>query len=337
MHTNKEVETLLLISSVNKIIYAESLLLLQMEDEGSFSESISVKSAANMFGGQAIIRRLPTPGSKRKIPPPVPARKSSIASNRNMKDGRNMTEDINHADDLDGDLKEFGILHEKHKEMNRGELNMDDVLDKPLESLSEINGISECETYDNIENEDNMPSYQQFFHGAIKNTKLMDDCESDLIKDIHCADNLLPRSPPTEHTAMDFTVLGTISPLNERNNQNGNSKEELSLVLGRPMSPVSSDVGLKRCLSPGVEPKSTSSAHDSMPTTKRVAGTRNRHIPFASPNRESKQREANNQVGIMCEGCNNCLLDLKRQALRLTYPDNKHGDPKQMVGFCYIH
>ncbi|KAL4237279.1 hypothetical protein ACF0H5_001998 [Mactra antiquata] len=309
-----------------------------MDEESSFSESISVKSAANLFGGQAIIRRLPTPGSKRKVPPPVPARKSSMASNRGMKNGNNSIESAPKNVDGPYDVtKEIGVLQERGRESFTNDNiddDEDDVLDKPLASLSEINGISECETYDNIENEENMPSYQQFINGAMKNTKLFEDCESEVIKEIHNVpgeiENLIPNSTE-EATGMDFTVLGTISPLNDKGNKNGNSKEEMSLVLGRPMSPVSSDYRLKRCLSPSYEPKSTTSAPDSTSTNKRVAGTRNRHIPVLSPKRESKQKEANHQVGIMCEGCNNCLLDLKRQALRLTYPDNKSSQPKQMV------
>lgn len=308
-----------------------------MEEENSFTESISVKSAANMFGGQAIIRRIPTPSSQRRdpkrIPPPVPERKTS----------KSYTKDsdlaVLYPAEKVTNIRSLSISNvlQVHKVSDLTETNVDDILDKPLESLSEINGIRE--TYDNVNNDESIPSYDQFISGAL-GENLMDeegDIDSETAKDVRsCVRNIarvLPnavKNAKHESASMDYTVLGTISPLNDRAQQNDSSKEEMSLVLGRPMSPVTSDNGIKRCLSP-YDPRPLSPSSESVPT-KRVAGNRGRQIPVLSPNtREQKLREITNHVSIMCEGCNNCLLDLKRQALRLIYPDSAHGEPLTMV------
>ena len=318
-----------------------------MEEESSFTESISVKSAANMFGGQAIIRRIPTPSSKRRdpkrIPPPVPAKKNG----KSMKKESDLGDlsDIYPTQNVHtSSINSSNNVLPEHKVSDLSDTNIDDILDKPLESLSEINGISE--TYDNVDNDETIPCYDQFISNAI-GENLMDEgeCANDDVteKAKSCVQKIarvLPNSAQTikkEYTAMDYTVLGTISPLNDRNNKSDNSKEEMSLVLGRPMSPVASDSGLKRCLSPCDTATPLSPTSDSLPS-KRVAGNRVRGIPVLSPNsREQKLREITNHVSIMCEGCNNCLLDLKRQALRLIYPDSTHGQPIAMVSLAYVN
>ncbi|XP_053396929.1 kinesin-like protein KIF26B isoform X2 [Mercenaria mercenaria] len=309
-----------------------------MEDENSFTESISVKSAANMFGGQAIIRRIPTPSSKRRdtkrIPPPVPARNSSRTKVSDIADISDISYPKQNVKNTN--ISKNNVL-QVHKVTDLSETNVDDILDKPLESLSEINGISE--TYDNVDNDETIPSYDQFISGAI-GENLMEEgggVHTEVTTDVRsCVRNIarvlpnLAKTTKPEYASMDYTVLGTISPLNGRNGQNDNSKEEMSLVLGRPLSPVANDSGLKRCLSPNDANRPLSPSSESLPT-KRVAGNRGRQIPVLSPNtREQKLKEITNHVSIMCEGCNNCLLDLKRQALRLIYPDSAHGEPIAM-------
>lgn len=308
-----------------------------MEDETSFTESISVKSAANMFGGQAIIRRIPTPSSRRRdmkrTPPPVPVRKSSKSSAMHSA----ISYPVDNAGIISNSCGNNALAVEEVSDM--AETNVDDILDKPLESLSEINGISE--TYDNIDNDENIPSYDHFIRGAIGDKLMEDDVgiSDEVAKDVRNRTRNIARVLPNsatcvkkEYASMDYTVLGTISLLKDGNGQTNNLKEEMSLVLGRrPMSPVVNDSGLKRCLSPPYDPRPLSPSSESVPT-KRVAGNRNRQIPLVTPNvREQKLREITNHVSIMCEGCNNCLLDLKRQALRLFYPDATHGEPIAMV------
>ena len=260
-----------------------------MEEVDGCTASVSVKSAARMFGGQAVIRRIPTPNSRRrenKPPPKVPPKKEKFL-----------------------------------------ETNVDDIFDQPMQSLSEINGISEAETYDNVDDIENIPSYEEFIYGNAR------DVESEPVE----SDKDLAKSPPLESSEMDYTILGTISPLNDIPPRGDKSLEEMSFVLGRPASPMSPppiETGLKRCLSPPYEPpRPLSPTVQVVNPTKRIMGNRNRSLPPLPP---SRRREApQNQVGIMCEGCNNCLLELKRQALRLMYSENSQGEAVTVVSLSF--
>ena len=273
-----------------------------MEEASSYRSSTAVKSAAGMFGGQAVIRRLPTPNSRwqdmKPNPPPKPAKKGKFL-----------------------------------------ETNVDDIFDEPLKSLSEINGISESEIYDNVDGTDSIPSYEEFIYGNTEDIKIDHKCErkDDFEADQGLrSDDVLTKSPPLDCTAMDYTILGTISPLNDVPQKGDNSKEEMSFVIGRPASPMSPPIetGLKRCFSPPYEPpRPLSPVVQVVHPTKRMMGNRSRGLPPLPP---SRRREAPlNPLGIMCEGCNNCLLELKRQALRLMYQENPHGEAVTMVRGLY--
>ena len=269
-----------------------------MEEESSYQSSTAVKSAAGMFGGQAVIRRIPTPNSRRQGAIPKP-----------------------------------GPKPEKDKFL---ETNVDDIFDEPMKSLSEINGIHEDETYDNVDDIDNIPSYEEFLYGNKKDIKIdkevnqKEGIEADLALR---SDEVLPKSP-LDNSEMDYTILGTISPLNDASQKGDNSKEEMSFVIGRPASPLCPppiDTGLKRCLSPPYEPpRPLSPVVQVVHPTKRVMGNnRNRALPPLPPSRRREAPQA--PLGIMCEGCNNCLLELKRQALRLMYQENPRGEAITMV------
>lgn len=294
----------------------------QMDDNNSFTESVSVKSAAKLFGGQAVIRRIPTPSSKKRGPPPkVPPRTSSRKSSTG-------------AVDMSVDDKTSRNKDNKSLVVNRSagdgtcmSPTNGDVLDKPLVSLSEINGISECESYDNVEDTDSIPSYEQFINGS----SLIDhDNDVDVLEDIEVVDNtakLLPDSGgklSKDYNSMDYTVLGTISPINAKAGQGDGDKEEMSFVLGHTNSaPVVAESGLKRCLSPHGDLRSTSPYPNTGSSKRIVPAVRTRQVAEVLPAvRAPKPKEVAKHVGIMCEGCNNCLLDLKRQALRIVCPEN---------------
>ena len=316
----------------------------QME-EGSqpLSESISVKSAANMFGGQAIIRRIPTPRNSctipKQTPPKIPAKPILIKSHT-----LDATAQVQDSFDTDKAMKcdnQFAMdVTETGSESNK------DVLDKPLESLSEINGVSddEFETYDNVNDNENIPSYEQFIAGA--NTLLdpdheNEDSELDNVKIPDTIQTLEMPKPVKNHVkdyaVMDYTVLGTISPLNDKS---CDKNQEMSFVLGRPPSSSlpGSESRIKRCLSPQSDHQPLLPSNSLMPSKKVTSGNHGNKIrPQAdvSPmprgqGMSQKEKEISNPPGIMCEGCNNCLVDFKRQVLRMVYPDNS-ANPVPMV------
>ena len=324
------------------------LLYLQMDEDNSFTESISVKSAAKMFGGQAVIRRIPTPSSKRRGPPPkVPPRTSS----RKSSEGGGSVEAGSASTGCD-DKENKGVVMNGSSGLDKVGICMsqtnDDLFDKPLVSLSEINGISECESYDNVQEPNNIPSYEQFINGA---SLIDNDNDVDVLEDIQVVDStskLLPGSSSGKKsskdlTAMDYTVVGTISPLHAKAGQGDRDKEEMSFVLGHsntsPMSPVSAVVspvvvesGLKRCLSPQGDTRQKSPYPNSGSSKRAAPAVKTRQVAEVLPAvRSTKPKEVTKHVGIMCEGCNNCLLDLKRQALRLVYPENSAAGPTAVV------
>lgn len=307
-----------------------------MDADNSFTESISVKSAAKMFGGQAVIRRIPTPSSKRvgtrgpppKVPPRTTSRKSYTDSS-----------EVNNASDLKGGANNKENISMLMNGVNKQSTCLtpteSDILDKPLLSLSEINGISECESYDNVGETENIPSYEQFINGA---SLIDNDNDIDVLEDIEVVDNtakLLPASGSKltkDYTSMDYTVLGTISPLNARSGQGDGDKEEMSFVLGHTNSaPVVVESGLKRCLSPQGELRPTSPSPNIAPSKRVAPAGRSRQVAEVQPAVRATKPKVMKHVGIMCEGCNNCLLDLKRQALRLMYPENPAAGPVSLV------
>lgn len=94
----------------------------------------------------------------------------------------------------------------------------------------------------------------------------------------------------------------------------------VSEIFDRPTSPMS-DTAIRVCL----PPRSDSPKRPMSPMTDIVTlATRKQHQPqpmerfisFSSTNDETII-----QGGICCERCNNCLIDLKRQALRCILPD----------------
>jgi len=406
------------------------------DDGSSLSESISVRSAANMFGGQAVIRRIPTPSSqrrnpttspslaKRPTPPKVPTKPlvkpkpqfgarnpgagfndgvsndlgAIYVQNRDIKENGGIThgcgEENNNVED-EKMVKGFPFKNiSENKDLDSG-LNQDkdmetdaDVLDKPLESLSEINGISDDdETYDNVDDNENIPSYEQFISGTgnlvdddsdeddvdVENVQIPDNIEA-----VENCKNVLPQSVKklVEFASMDYTVLGTISPLNDISNNNNSQKEELSLVLGCHAKAETSDSsGRDNVLVKGLSPQSrrpplpvtakrkVMGVHgyklkpvaDVPPTPRnqgqnhgqiysfasvpgqqpRSQGSASRSLPSGQGHAVRGQGQRSNQLGIMCEGCNNCLLDFKRQALRLLHSENS-TEPVALVGSLEI-
>ena len=121
-----------------------------MEDAESYAESVSVKSAANMYGGQAIIRRIPTPSSQRRqARNPVPSDSNKSRQHHTSNTAENTAEEM----------------------LDTGEDDDDDVLVSPLK----INRMEDVEKYDNVADDDQVPTYEQFISGPyiIANSFLM--------------------------------------------------------------------------------------------------------------------------------------------------------------------
>ena len=106
---------------------------------------------------------------------------------------------------------------------------------------------------------------------------------------------------------MDYPIRGTISPLSD---QEINQK---SFVFGRPSSPVNhSDI--QRCKSPPDQSRPLSPLSESLSNRRPVYGKPPKYVP---PSSRSAKSGAYARTGGICDQCNNCLLDLKRQAVRL--------------------
>lgn len=159
---------------------------------------------------------------------------------------------------------------------------------------------------------------------------------------------------------MDYPIRGTISPLTDndrRKNMNG-TVDDISFVFGRPASPVSDTTALRRCMSPPYRDRRAMSPASSDVGYQRCMSPpyRDRQVmspvmdvkrpngiyskppihPHHSPRREKDSNLIYDKAmscspptnegkllhgGICCEHCNNCLLDFKRQALRLLHLD----------------
>lgn len=111
------------------------------------------------------------------------------------------------------------------------------------------------------------------------------------------AKNEMSQNVIGNHGMMDYPIRGTISPLSGDVNQQ-------AFVFGRPMSP---DLDVQRCKSPPDNRPSETSRRN-------VYGKPPKYVPPAS--RNAKPGLYTRNAGI-CDQCNNCLLDLKRQAVRL--------------------
>ncbi|KAK6182778.1 hypothetical protein SNE40_010388 [Patella caerulea] len=112
----------------------------------------------------------------------------------------------------------------------------------------------------------------------------------------------------------DYPIRGTISPLTNQRiqrslDQTGN---ELSFVFGRPSSPCVDQTIDGRCLSPINEQRPLSPSSEMFAMKQDVCNM--------ASDKGIEGRVV--QGGVCCEHCNNCLIDLKRQALRIMFPDN---------------
>ena len=175
---------------------------------------------------------------------------------------------------------------------------------------------------------------------------------SSLSSSLSLSSSSLP--PPS---AQDYPIRGTMSPLTCRvggrrgeggdpgggggpggdGGGGGGGGEALSFVFGRP---ASSDAAVSgRCVSPPASlpppakrPLSPAS-RDALPLRRSASGggvVVEREVlsppPASSLSSSSWWGEGRMlQGGVCCEQCNGCLIELKRQALRLMFPDNGNG------------
>ncbi|CAG5123013.1 unnamed protein product, partial [Candidula unifasciata] len=148
---------------------------------------------------------------------------------------------------------------------------------------------------------------------------------------------------------MDYPIRGTISPLTNKMavKRSLGTVDEVSFVFGRPVSPTNehdircnppqsfTNPGIARCMSasparyiPGYclqRPMSPNS--DVLPVRRGIVLGARRVLsppPVLGVGAAAEPR-MHNQGGICCEHCNGCLVELKRQALRLMFPDNDSG------------
>ncbi|KAL3873291.1 hypothetical protein ACJMK2_036427, partial [Sinanodonta woodiana] len=227
-----------------------------MEDAtANYLESGSIKSAAHMFGGQAVIRRIPTPNRKRRnINTPQQVRVVEP-------DVDDFVNDFKPLDTKDG-----GILSNNDEEQS-------DVKCCP-------------DTFDSIDVSTSSGSSMKSF-----------DLNSDVV----------------------YPICGTISPLINQGYSNDNMEVgNVPFVFGRPSTPTNG-YGLKQCMSPPAFEERLMLPVTSIVPPKKYSRNKQRQVAL-SPGSGDKLR----QGGICCERCNNCLIDLKRQALQLMHPENLH-------------
>ena len=153
-------------------------------------------------------------------------------------------------------------------------------------------------------------------------------------------------------SAQDYPIRGTMSPLTcqvggHRGGGEGGGGggpdcdegggEALSFVFGRPATSAAAAVG--RCVSPPASLPSSKrplspSSRDSIPIRRSASGggaVVEREVlspPPASSLSSSSSSWGEGRIlqgGVCCEQCNGCLIELKRQALRLMFPDNGNG------------
>lgn len=151
---------------------------------------------------------------------------------------------------------------------------------------------------------------------------------------------------------MDYPIRGTIHPLTNKVavKRSVGPVDEVSFVFGRPASPTSdsamnysppkaySNPGIARCMSPSPM-RYMSGQYQSRPMSPSSDVLPNRrNMPTGDfPDRRvlspppllglgaAAEPRIHNQGGICCEHCNGCLVEFKRQALRLMFPDSGCG------------
>ena len=174
--------------------------------------------------------------------------------------------------------------------------------------------------------------------------------------------------PP--HSAQDYPIRGTMSPLTcqvggRRGGEGGGGPdseegggEALSFVFGRPATSDAASVG--RCVSPPASLPSSKrplspASRDCIPIRRSASGGGGMVVerevlsppPASSLSLSSSSSSSSSwgesrilQGGVCCEQCNGCLIELKRQALRLMFPDNGNGaclaQVRKTTFSCYI-
>ncbi|KAL8586889.1 hypothetical protein ACOMHN_050994 [Nucella lapillus] len=170
-----------------------------------------------------------------------------------------------------------------------------------------------------------------------------------------CPHSSHPKPNPASSTRIpeDYPIRGTISPLTcqvgrDGGGGGGEGEESLSFVFGRPANPGGGTAMVGRCLSPpllisdikncrsssssgGNNKRRSSSPRDSLPVRRTAScggggGIVEREVVCSSPLvpqwwvEEGGGGEGGGGGGVCCEQCHVCLVDLKRQALRLMFP-----------------
>ncbi|XP_052058492.1 uncharacterized protein LOC127698847 isoform X2 [Mytilus californianus] len=121
------------------------------------------------------------------------------------------------------------------------------------------------------------------------------------------AKNELSQNAIGKRVMMDYPIRGTISPLSDQ------AINQKSFVFGRPSSPVN-HLDVQRCKSPPDQSRPLSPLSESLSNRRAVFGKPPKYVP---PSSRSAKPGAYVRTGGICDQCNNCLLDLKRQAVRL--------------------
>lgn len=159
-------------------------------------------------------------------------------------------------------------------------------------------------------------------------------------------------SLPSPMSLQDYPIRGTISPLSSQvgvparrqgggGGRDGDGPEEISFVFGRPDTPDAAVVG--RCVSPplscgggGSKRPLSPGSRDLLPIRRTLSASASTSLvverevmsppPVSSSSSLWSWGEGQMlQGGVCCEHCNACLIDFKRQALRLMFPDTGNG------------
>ncbi|PVD25521.1 hypothetical protein C0Q70_13177 [Pomacea canaliculata] len=159
-------------------------------------------------------------------------------------------------------------------------------------------------------------------------------------------------SLPSPMSLQDYPIRGTISPLSSQvgvparrqgggGGRDGDGPEEISFVFGRPDTPDAAVVG--RCMSPplscgggGSKRPLSPGSRDLLPIRRTLSASASTSLvverevmsppPVSSSSSLWSWGEGQMlQGGVCCEHCNACLIDFKRQALRLMFPDTGNG------------
>ncbi|XP_035824100.1 uncharacterized protein LOC101851541 [Aplysia californica] len=159
-------------------------------------------------------------------------------------------------------------------------------------------------------------------------------------------------APAHVSSGVDYPIRGTMSPLTNKVavKRSIGPVDEVSFVFGRPASPMMSgeqvmrcsspqmkNLGLARCMSPstgryvsGYSSRPMSPSSDVLPVRRALSsgGQPDRRVMSPPPVLgvgTAAEARIHQHGGICCEHCNSCLVELKRQALRLMFPENGSG------------